>query len=144
MEEKPKYQEPRYADLIALGRSRVRQIRDQERRKIERERIDREAAEARAKYAEERKANGGEKQFYESGKWKTLRYKVLLESNGCCKLCGRSTREHGVILHVDHIKPRSRFPNLAMEKSNLQVLCADCNFGKRNHDTVDWSEGRVA
>lgn len=144
LKDRPHWADPQYAELIQLGEFRCRGMARAENKKIRKERIDREAAEVRAKYAEERKANGGEGAFYHSGTWKKLRYQVLLESNGCCKLCGRSSREHGVILHVDHIKPRSRYPNLSLVKSNLQVLCADCNFGKRNHDTVDWSEGKVA
>lgn len=84
-----------------------------------------------------------ERDFYSSLEWKQLRYQVLFESNGCCRACGRSNRKHGVILHVDHIKPRSRFPKLELEKSNLQVLCEDCNYGKGNRDEVDWSRGRL-
>ena len=66
------------------------------------------------------------------------RYKALRHSDGRCQLCGRSKRADGVILHVDHIKPRSRFPELALDVANLQVLCEDCNLGKGNSDTVDW------
>ncbi|RYZ77711.1 MAG: hypothetical protein EOP05_00795 [Proteobacteria bacterium] len=35
-------------------------------------------------------------------------------------------------MHVDHIKPRSKYPHLELEFSNLQVLCRQCNFGKSN------------
>lgn len=41
-------------------------------------------------------------------------------------------------MHVDHIKPRSKYPHLAYDVNNLQVLCQDCNFGKSNHDETDW------
>lgn len=41
-------------------------------------------------------------------------------------------------MHVDHIKPRSKYPELELEFTNLQILCADCNLGKRNHDSIDW------
>ena len=41
-------------------------------------------------------------------------------------------------MNVDHIKPRRLYPGLALEKSNLQVLCADCNHGKGNWDQTDW------
>jgi hypothetical protein len=43
-------------------------------------------------------------------------------------------------LHVDHIKSRSKHPDLALEITNLQVLCADCNIGKSNTDETDWRE----
>jgi len=80
--------------------------------------------------------------FYESTAWKRVRYKALFSNNGCCELCGRSKRDNGVVLHVDHIKPRSKFPSLGLVESNLQVLCGDCNIGKVNLDEVDWRKGR--
>lgn len=72
--------------------------------------------------------------FYKSREWQELRWKALKASNGCCVYCGRSRTAHGVIMHVDHIKPRSRFPDLALVLSNLQVLCEDCNMGKGTKD----------
>ena len=77
------------------------------------------------------------REFYSSPGWRRLRYEVLAESDGRCECCGRS-REHGVILHVDHIKPRSKHPHLALEKTNCQCLCEDCNLGKSNRDERDW------
>lgn len=76
--------------------------------------------------------------FYDSSAWRALRFDVLKESNGCCCLCGRSHRAHGVEIHVDHIKPKSLYPELALTKSNLQCLCKDCNLGKSNRDDTDW------
>ena len=70
-----------------------------------------------------------ETDFYRTQEWRSLRVEVLAESNRRCLLCG-SSPEHGITLHVDHIKPRSQFPELALDKSNLQVLCEDCNVGK--------------
>jgi 5-methylcytosine-specific restriction endonuclease McrA len=138
LKEVPRYAQPKYEEVIYHGRGRIKSVRHLENKAIARERIDREAAETRARYAEERKANGGEGDFYTSGKWNRLRYQVLMEANGKCVLCGRSQREHGVVMEVDHIKPRSRYPNLSLVKSNLQVLCFDCNRGKSNRDTTDW------
>lgn len=80
----------------------------------------------------------GSKAFYSSEAWRALRFEALKAGNGCCNLCGRSNRQHGVILHVDHIKPKSRFPELALTLSNLQILCEDCNLGKSNRDDTDW------
>ncbi len=76
--------------------------------------------------------------FYKSDKWRSLRYKALSLNDGCCVLCGRSKAKHGVVLHVDHIKPRSKHPELELELSNLQILCEDCNLGKSNRDRTDW------
>ncbi len=87
-------------------------------------------------------ARAGSKEFYASAEWRALRFAVLKMANGRCNLCGRSTREHGVVLHVDHIKPRSIYPELELSLSNLQILCEDCNLGKGNRDDTDWRVGR--
>lgn len=71
--------------------------------------------------------------FYRTKAWRELRLSILLESDCSCKICG-ITSERGAILHVDHIKPRSLYPDLALDKSNLQVLCEDCNIAKSNSD----------
>ena len=78
--------------------------------------------------------------FYRSSEWRSLRYQVLREQSACCSCCGRSPRVHGVVLHVDHILPRSKFPHFALVKSNLQVLCDDCNLAKSNTTFDDWRE----
>lgn len=69
-------------------------------------------------------------EFYATREWRELRWKVLSTSTGECMACGRSHSKHGVIMHIDHIKPRSRFPSLELDITNLQVLCEDCNLGK--------------
>lgn len=76
-------------------------------------------------------------EFYKSKKWKELRYIALSNSEGRCNLCGASAKD-GVTLHVDHIKPRSKFPELAYDLDNLQVACEFCNMGKSNYDSKDW------
>lgn len=71
--------------------------------------------------------------FYRTKAWRELRLSILLASDCSCKICG-NTSEKGAVLHVDHIKPRSLYPELALEASNLQVLCEDCNIAKSNND----------
>ena len=80
------------------------------------------------------------KTFYASREWQTVRYGALKKADGCCTLCGRSKRQHNVVLHVDHIKPRSLYPMLELDPSNLQVLCEDCNIGKSNKCDRDWRD----
>jgi 5-methylcytosine-specific restriction endonuclease McrA len=41
-------------------------------------------------------------------------------------------------MHVDHIKPKSRYPHLALKFDNLQVLCETCNIEKSNIDETDY------
>ena len=76
--------------------------------------------------------------MYRSEEWRVLRFRALEASDGCCVLCGRSKAKHGVVMHVDHIKPKSAFPELAFALSNLQVLCEDCNLGKGARSTTDY------
>lgn len=75
--------------------------------------------------------------FFSSHEWREARYMVLQIHGGICQLCGRG-RKDGVIIHVDHIKPRSKYPELALVINNLQILCEDCNLGKSNKDETDW------
>jgi 5-methylcytosine-specific restriction endonuclease McrA len=77
------------------------------------------------------------KEFLKSYEWRSLRMKVLKNLGRKCSCCG-ATPETGSVMHVDHIKPRRKYPELALEESNLQVLCEDCNHGKGNWDETDW------
>ncbi len=58
-------------------------------------------------------------------RWKLLRAKVLKTYGRECMCCG-SKQE----IQVDHIKPKSIYPELAFDFNNLQVLCRKCNFDK--------------
>jgi len=80
--------------------------------------------------------------FYSSQSWRKARYQTLKNCNGKCVLCGSPPGKHS--LHVDHIKPRSDRPDLALDPKNLQVLCRDCNLGKSNKDSIDWRLRNVA
>lgn len=79
------------------------------------------------------------KSFYEGREWRELRYQVLVKNNGKCECCGAG-KHNGKMLHVDHILPRSLFPDRELDLTNLQVLCEDCNLGKSNKDVTDWRE----
>lgn len=80
--------------------------------------------------------------FYDTPEWLSLRYEVLVERGRKCECCGIGAKE-GAILHVDHIKPRSKYPALSLEKENLQVLCKECNLGKSNHDDSDFRQAAL-
>lgn len=77
--------------------------------------------------------------FYDSDEWRELRYRALKLHGGSCQCCGNRASP-GKPLHVDHIKPRSKFPELELQLSNLQVLCKDCNLGKMAWDETDWRD----
>lgn len=75
--------------------------------------------------------------FYASWEWKRVRYEALKRYGAKCQLCGQ-TKEDGVRICVDHIKPLALYPELALDINNLQILCDDCNMGKGRHDMTDW------
>lgn len=76
--------------------------------------------------------------FYSSREWRELRVRVLEKYECKCMMCGMSPKEHGIVIHVDHIKPRSKHPELSLDFSNLQLLCSNCNRGKSNKYQTDW------
>lgn len=80
--------------------------------------------------------------FCSSKSWRKLRYSVLKKRGAKCECCG-ATPQHGAKMRVDHIKPRSAYPELAFDEDNLQVLCEECNVGKSNIDETDWREGMI-
>lgn len=77
------------------------------------------------------------KDFYSSRAWKILRYQAFERYSNKCACCGGSPSD-GLTMHVDHIKPKSTHPELALDIENLQILCEDCNVGKINQWQTDW------
>ena len=87
---------------------------------------------------EKRQAKGWPRDpFLASRAWLDVRYQALKLHGAVCQCCGAS-RADGARIHVDHIKPRSLHPELALSVDNLQVLCGNCNLGKGNRDETDW------
>lgn len=82
----------------------------------------------------------GFEDFYKTQEWQRLRYRALEYYGGRCSACGR-TAKSGVGIHVDHIKPKFRFPELALNFENLQILCSDCNLGKGCDYVTSWQRG---
>ena len=79
------------------------------------------------------------KKFYQSKEWRDLRYQVLDKYGNKCFACGRSPSKcSDVVIHIDHILPRSIYPEHALSFSNMQVLCDDCNLGKSNIYENSW------
>lgn len=105
------------------GKPRIRKSLE-ERRRDKKLRIQQRKQAARA----EKRLNPVD--FYRSDAWKELRYKVLRKYGFSCMACGAKPPK---VMHVDHIKPRVRWPELELDINNLQVLCSDCNQGKRHY-----------
>ena len=76
--------------------------------------------------------------FFKMREWQSLRRSVLKKYGLRCMKCGVSRCE----LHVDHIFPRSKFPHLQFEFSNLHVLCRGCNMEKSNHHFTDYRQNK--
>lgn len=72
--------------------------------------------------------------FYRTRAWRVLRYRAIKKYGNRCMCCGRIADP----IHVDHIKPRSKYPELALDINNLQILDDDCNLGKGAWDSTDW------
>ncbi|MCK9576168.1 MAG: HNH endonuclease [Clostridia bacterium] len=72
------------------------------------------------------------KSFLISREWRSLRFKFLLDKDRKCACCGRNPKDHGIVIHVDHIIPASLDWDKRLDVNNLQLLCEDCNLGKSN------------
>ena len=91
------------------------------------------------KYPENNKINVNADEFLTSYHWRKIRMEVLIRDGRKCACCG-ATPATGAVMNVDHIKPRRFYPELALEITNLQILCGDCNHGKGNWDETNWRE----
>jgi 5-methylcytosine-specific restriction endonuclease McrA len=78
--------------------------------------------------------------FLQTPEWRRIRYDVLSANDGRCELCGRNKHQlpPGEYLNVDHILSRKARPDLALEVTNLAVLCSADNAGKGNRYADDW------
>lgn len=82
-------------------------------------------------------AGGAERTFYTPKAWQRLCRETLQSHPKRCACCG-SRPEHGTPLRVVRIKPAHKYPNLAADPDNVQVLCEDCAQGRPQDDETDW------
>lgn len=61
----------------------------------------------------------------EGKRWKQQQWQ---KQSGCCANCHSQVELFGS--HIDHIKLLSRYPQLALDPSNLRILCPNCNLHK--------------
>lgn len=85
-------------------------------------------------------------EFLNSDEWCRVRYEAMLAQKKrtglsyiFCECCGYTSQKNSY-MHVDHIKPRYKYPQLQLDPNNLQILCKACNFGKGAYDETDWRE----
>jgi 5-methylcytosine-specific restriction endonuclease McrA len=58
-----------------------------------------------------------------------IRAEVIHAAHGRCQMCGKAIEKHGIILVVDHKKPRDW--GGTNDRENLWAICEDCNSGKK-------------
>jgi len=49
-----------------------------------------------------------------------------------CAYCRRPMGSHNISWHIEHIRPKAKFPELIFDMSNLVFACIDCNYTKNN------------
>lgn len=62
--------------------------------------------------------------FLKSPEWKAARERVFAERGRVCYICEAEATQ------VDHVKPRSKYPELALSHDNLRPICWPCNKRK--------------
>lgn len=72
--------------------------------------------------------------------WQDLKRRIYRKYGKRCMRCKYVGRE----LHIDHIKPKSLFPELTLVFDNLQVLCRWCNEEKSNLNCNDYRTHKEA
>ena len=75
--------------------------------------------------------------FYQSKEWQALRKKAFKRYGHRCHATGL-TEKDGITLSIDHIRPRSKAPHLALKLSNVQVLELGLNKTKGARIVKDW------
>lgn len=65
--------------------------------------------------------------FYRSSPWRILRRDILKRDLFTCVDCGFVSITKGKDLEVNHIRPRSTHPSIALDPSNLETLCKPCH-----------------
>jgi len=72
--------------------------------------------------------------FERTEHWRKVRLMALEKYGTKCMKCGSEDN-----VQVDHIKPKSKHPELALTLDNLQVLCWPCNKEKgASDDNADY------
>lgn len=68
---------------------------------------------------------------WSGGSKRTMANYVLTRDDYVCQVCGHREPE---IMEVDHIKPKSVYPEFALDMNNLVTLCPNCHRRKTNRE----------
>lgn len=67
-------------------------------------------------------------------RWLELKHEIFFERERKCEICSNE-----YFLHVHHIIPRFKAPNLTLDKENLMIVCEECH--KKLHANDKWRFG---
>ena len=78
--------------------------------------------------------------YWKGGSWNFVKTLARVRDNDTCQCTGACswhlTKKCGFkdsyIMHVDHIKPKKLFPELALDVNNLLTVCPNCHQHKTN------------
>lgn len=118
---------PAFIDFLVIEQILARPRRERQEQVALRTR---ELAEEREKRQEEGQL------FYSSPEWAKLREWVIKEEGRVCAQCRRHIKNDSDVT-IDHIRPRSKYPHLALRRENLRVLCRKCNSRKKDRESLD-------
>lgn len=76
------------------------------------------------------------KELRNTPEYREWRLAVYRRDNFSCVTCGAAAKRNEVIIHADHIKPMSLFPELQFDINNGRTLCWECHkktdsYGKK-------------
>ena len=70
---------------------------------------------------------GSASQRWKGGSWLWVRKQIVIRDDYTCQICGLREPE---IMMVDHILPKSMYPELKLKMNNLITLCPNCHARK--------------
>src|SRR5262245_19382627 len=80
--------------------------------------------------------------FYYSKAWRELRLRALRRARYRCQHCHAHVIQSGGA-RIDHVIPRKQAPELALQITNVRVLCPRCD-NRRHAEKVSGEPGTVA
>jgi hypothetical protein len=73
--------------------------------------------------------------FYATREWRDMRSAIIRRDGRVCQMCHRNIAL-ARNLTIDHVQPRSKYPERALDPSNLRVVCRRCNSEKGTTETT--------
>ncbi|TCD04266.1 HNH endonuclease [Erythrobacteraceae bacterium CFH 75059] len=78
------------------------------------------------------------RKWYNTARWRRLRWSVLVRDRFTCQLCGRLEGDTARLV-ADHTRPHRGDERLFWDEYNLQCLCAPCHSGvKQRQEQGHW------